>query len=255
MIHTHTHTHIHTHTYTHKIPPDCHNTHTHTHTHTHTLEVIDAWKAYTCVGAATAISALLGNSPVIVYLESAAAVQQGGRTGFTACVCGCLFTLSLLLEPLVSCVPKAATAPILVFSGSLMMAAAAYVSWGRICEGLPAFLCIALMSFSCSITNGILVGVSSYLLLNSPFFFNKVLKWEWLKQRLHDYDTHTNTHTETHTQTHTQPQTYAHTCRQSEESNMLINKVGSGSRISQCDYNNEYSGHLVNQNFGDFRVT
>ncbi len=101
-------------------------------------------------------------SSATTYIESAAGVGEGGRTGLAAVVTGVLFLLAMFLSPIAGVVPAHATAPALIIVGFLMMAVAKDIPFSDLEEGLPALLTIAIMPFTYSITNGIGVGFISY---------------------------------------------------------------------------------------------
>ena len=96
------------------------------------------------------------------YIESAAGIAAGGRTGLTSVVVGLLFLLGMFFSPLAGIVPKQATAPSLILVGFLMMGVLQDISWRRLGEGVPAFLTLLLMPFTFSISNGIGAGIISY---------------------------------------------------------------------------------------------
>lgn len=106
--------------------------------------------------------AILGTSTTTAYIESAAGVAVGGRTGFASIVTGILFLLALFVSPVLSVVTSAVTTPALVIVGSLMAAHMAKVAWNEIEEALPAFLTILLMPLSFSIATGIAAGFIVY---------------------------------------------------------------------------------------------
>ena len=101
-------------------------------------------------------------SSATTYIESAAGVSQGGRTGLTSVVTGILFLLALFLSPLIAVVPAQATAPALIIVGFLMCGIVREIPFGDFEEGFPALLTIVIMPFSYSITNGIGAGFVSY---------------------------------------------------------------------------------------------
>ncbi|MCY1073724.1 NCS2 family permease [Archangium lansingense] len=113
----------------------------------------------------TAAGAMFGTSAVTCYIESAAGVEEGGRTGLTAVVVAVLFVLSLFFVPTLAAIPPVATAPVLVVVGALMMSGARELEWNRMDDALPAFLTIVLMPFTYSIANGISAGIVSYAAL------------------------------------------------------------------------------------------
>ena len=103
-----------------------------------------------------------GSSSATTYIESAAGVSEGGRTGLTSVVVGVLFLLAMFFSPIAAVVPAHATAPALIVVGFLMAAIAREIPFGDFEEGLPALLTIAVMPFTYSITNGIGVGFIAY---------------------------------------------------------------------------------------------
>lgn len=113
----------------------------------------------------TTIGACLGTSTVTTYVESAAGVEEGGRTGLTALTVAVLFAGSLFLAPLFAMIPGAATAPALILVGLFMMTPILQIDFGDYTESLPAFLCIIMMPLTYSISEGIVFGVISYALL------------------------------------------------------------------------------------------
>ncbi|MDO5540041.1 MAG: NCS2 family permease [Eubacteriales bacterium] len=115
---------------------------------------------------ATTAGAVLGTSTVTTFVESASGVAEGGRTGLTAVVTAILFGLSLLLSPIFLAIPSFATAPALIIVGFYMMGSVGEISFDDACEGIPAFICIAAMPMFYSISEGISMGVISYVLIN-----------------------------------------------------------------------------------------
>lgn len=106
--------------------------------------------------------ALLGSSTITAFVESAAGVGAGGRTGLTAVTCGLMFILSLFFAPLIALVPNAATAPVLILVGALMMESIREIDFSDWTEGFPAYLVIVLMPFTYSIANGVAAGLIIY---------------------------------------------------------------------------------------------
>ncbi|OOB78764.1 MAG: guanine permease [Epulopiscium sp. Nuni2H_MBin001] len=115
---------------------------------------------------ATTAGALIGTSTTTTYVESAAGVSAGGRTGLTALVTAILFALSLFLSPIFLAMPSFATAPALIIVGFLMIGSVKEINFEEISEGLPAFLTISAMAFTYSISEGIVFGVISYVVIN-----------------------------------------------------------------------------------------
>ncbi|OUR96352.1 permease [Halobacteriovorax marinus] len=114
---------------------------------------------------ATLISGIFGTSSATSYIESAAGIEQGGRTGLVAVVCSFLFLPFLFLSPLLSLLTPLATAPTLVLVGFLMMRSVTKIDFDDISEGVPAFLSIVLIPLSYSINQGIIWGFLSYTIL------------------------------------------------------------------------------------------
>lgn len=114
----------------------------------------------------TTVGAVMGTSTVAVYVESAAGVNEGGRSGLTAFVTGICFLLSLFFAPLFLAIPAAATAPVLLLVGVMMMGSVLKVNFNNYAEAVPAFICIIFMPLSYSISDGIVLGHLSYILIN-----------------------------------------------------------------------------------------
>lgn len=114
----------------------------------------------------TAAGAMMGTSTITVYVESAAGVNEGGRSGLTAVVTGLCFLLALFFAPLFLAIPAAATAPVLVLVGLMMMSSVLKINFDDYTESIPAFLCILLMPLTYSISEGIVFGHLSYVLIN-----------------------------------------------------------------------------------------
>ena len=107
----------------------------------------------------------MGTSTIAAYVESAAGIGEGGRTGLTAVTTGVLFLIALILAPLAGLIPDAATAPALIIVGLLMVSAIKEIDFEDFTEGLPAFMCIIMMPFTYSIANGVAAGIIFYTLL------------------------------------------------------------------------------------------
>jgi len=114
---------------------------------------------------ATVVGALSGTSTVVSYIESAAGVAAGGRTGVTAIVTGLLFGVALFVAPAVGAIPAAATAPALIVVGSLMMSSVAEIAWDDPEVAIPAFLTIMTIPLTYSIANGLAFGFTAFTLL------------------------------------------------------------------------------------------
>ena len=122
-------------------------------------------KALLCTSIGAAAGAVAGTSTVTSYIESAAAVADGGRTGLTAVVTGLLYLGSLFFAPLFLLVPVQATAPVLITIGVFMMSEVTHIDFTDFTEALPAFLTILLMPLTFSIAQGLSFGFISYTLI------------------------------------------------------------------------------------------
>lgn len=115
---------------------------------------------------ATTAGAVLGTSTVTTFVESASGVAEGGRTGLTAVTTAILFGLSLLLSPIFLAIPSFATAPALIVVGFYMLGNVVKIHFDDASEGIPAFICIVAMPFFYSISEGISMGIISYVIVN-----------------------------------------------------------------------------------------
>lgn len=122
-------------------------------------------EAFAADAVATTVGAALGASTTTAYIESAAGIEEGGRTGLTAVVTGVLFALSVFAWPLATAVPPAATAPVLILVGAMMMLHVGGMVWDDFSEVIPAFLTMVSMPFTFSIANGISLGIISWFLI------------------------------------------------------------------------------------------
>lgn len=123
-------------------------------------------KAFLADAIATTTGAIFGTSTVTTYVESAAGVSEGGRTGVTSFTTVICFALSLFFAPIFLGIPSAATAPILVLVGVMMMESVSSIDLKDYSEAIPAVLCIVFMPLTYSISDGIVLGMISYVLLN-----------------------------------------------------------------------------------------
>mmetsp|Transcript_86365 Transcript_86365/g.241534 ORF Transcript_86365/g.241534 Transcript_86365/m.241534 type:complete len:513 (-) Transcript_86365:137-1675(-) len=123
--------------------------------------------AYLGSAIGTGLGALMGTSPVIIHNESAAGVQEGGRTGLCAMTTALLFLVSPVLLPLIEAIPPEATAPCLVLVGTMMMTPIKDIDFTDLRIALPAFLIICVTPLTYSISAGIFVGLASYFVLRS----------------------------------------------------------------------------------------
>ena len=114
----------------------------------------------------TTVGAMCGTSTVTTFVESASGVAEGGRTGLTSLVAGILFALSLLLSPIFLALPSFATAPALIIVGFLMLTSVTKIDFDDMTEAIPCFIAIIAMPFMYSISEGISMGVISYVVIN-----------------------------------------------------------------------------------------
>ena len=113
----------------------------------------------------TTVGAMLGTSTVTTFVESSTGVVEGGRTGVTAIVTAGFFLLSLFFAPLFLSIPSAATAPALILVGFYMMSPVKDIDFTDPTEGIPAFLCLLMMVCAYSISDGIMFGILSYVII------------------------------------------------------------------------------------------
>lgn len=123
-------------------------------------------QAFMADAVGTTVGAMLGSSTVTTYVESASGVNVGGRSGLTSFTTALCFTVALLFAPLFLAIPSQATAAALVLVGVMMMHDVRKVDFSDYVTGIPCFVCIVLMPLTYSISDGILMGVISYVLIH-----------------------------------------------------------------------------------------
>lgn len=123
-------------------------------------------QAFLVDAVGTTAGAVLGTSTITTFVESASGVGEGGRSGLTSFVTAVCFLLSLFLAPFFLAVPGAATAPVLILVGLMMMSSVKKVDFLDYSEAIPAFICIIFMPLAYSISDGIVLGMISYVLIN-----------------------------------------------------------------------------------------
>lgn len=123
-------------------------------------------QAFMADAIATTAGAMLGTSTTTTYVESAAGVAQGGRTGLTAFSIACCFAIALFFSPLFLSVPGAATAPVLILVGMLMMEPVRNIDFDDATEAIPSFITLIMMPLAYSISAGIMLGMISYVVIN-----------------------------------------------------------------------------------------
>jgi AGZA family xanthine/uracil permease-like MFS transporter len=124
-------------------------------------------EAFMADSIATTAGAVLGTSTTTTYVESAAGVAQGGRSGLTAFAVAVCFAVSLFFSPLFLSIPAGATAPALIIVGLLMLESIVKIPFDDFSESIPAFVCIIMMPLTYSISNGILLGMIAYVVMNA----------------------------------------------------------------------------------------
>ena len=125
----------------------------------------------------TTIGAILGTSTITTFVESSSGITEGGRTGLTSVTTGILFLLALFLSPLFLTIPSFATAPALIVVGFLMMQQVTNIQWNDLTKAIPCFICITMMGFAYSISEGISFGFISYTLLHVITGKSKDISW------------------------------------------------------------------------------
>jgi AGZA family xanthine/uracil permease-like MFS transporter len=133
---------------------------------TPTGEIPRVKQAFMADAVATTVGACLGTSTTTTYVESASGVAQGGRSGLTAFVIACCFAVSLFFSPLFLSIPPAATAAVLIIVGLFMLEPIKNIPLTDYAEAIPAFVCIIMMPLAYSISDGILLGMITYVVLN-----------------------------------------------------------------------------------------
>ena len=129
-------------------------------------KIPNAKKAFMADAIGTTAGAMLGTSTVTTYVESAAGVSEGGRTGMTALITALCFAVALFFSPVFLAIPGAATAPALILVGLYMLSPIKELDFSDFSETIPAFICIIAMPLAYSIAEGITLGVLSYVLIN-----------------------------------------------------------------------------------------
>lgn len=144
-------------------------------------EIENLDRALTTDAVGTICSSLFGTSTVTSYIESAAGIAAGGKTGLTAVTVSICFLIALLFAPLVGLVPGFATAPPLILVGALMMSEVGKINFVDFSDGLPAFLTIIMMPLTGSIANGFAFGFVSYVFMKTAVGKYKEVSWiMWL---------------------------------------------------------------------------
>lgn len=124
-------------------------------------------QAFMADSIATTVGACLGTSTTTTYVESASGVAQGGRSGLTAFAIACCFAVSLFFSPIFLAIPAAATAPVLIIVGLFMLSPIKNIPLDDYAESIPAFVTIIMMPMAYSISDGILIGMITYVVFNA----------------------------------------------------------------------------------------
>ncbi len=123
-------------------------------------------EAFMADAIGTTCGAMLGTSTVTVFVESASGISQGGRSGLTALTTAVCFALALLFSPFFLSIPAPATGAILILVGLSMVATITNIDFSDLSEAIPAFICILIIPFAYSISDGIILGMISYVVIN-----------------------------------------------------------------------------------------
>lgn len=129
-------------------------------------KIIRLKQAFMTDAIGTTVGSMLGTSTVTTTIESTAGIGEGGRSGLTAFVIAVCFMLSLFFAPFFLAVPAAATAPVMVLIGLMMMSSVVNINFSDYSESIPAFVCILFIPMAYSISDGIMLGMISYVLIN-----------------------------------------------------------------------------------------
>lgn len=130
-------------------------------------KIPNAKKAFLADAIGTTVGSVLGTSTTTTYVESAAGVAQGGRSGLTSFTTAMCFAIALLFSPLFLAIPGAATCPVMVLVGLFMLSTVKNIDLDDYSESIPAFICIITIPFAYSISDGIALGLISYVLINT----------------------------------------------------------------------------------------
>ncbi|KAF9079741.1 hypothetical protein BGX23_003331, partial [Mortierella sp. AD031] len=126
--------------------------------------------AFLCDASSITLGAVFGVPPVTAYIESGAGITEGGRTGLTSIFTAFLFFISLFFSPIFASFPPWATGPALIVVGSMMAKSVQSINWDYVGDAIPAFLTIALMPLSYSISYGLIAGIGSYAAINGSIY-------------------------------------------------------------------------------------
>ncbi|PRW05836.1 Adenine guanine permease AZG1 [Chlorella sorokiniana] len=145
---------------------------------TETMEFPGQMWAFLSDGIGIVTGSMMGTTPLTVYIESAAGIEDGGRTGLTALVVSFFFLVSLFFSPIIASIPPYATGPALVLVGTILLGHIAHIEWDDIGVAVPAFLTMVLMPFTYSVAYGVIAGLASYVAIHGPFW-----AWDYFRKR------------------------------------------------------------------------
>ncbi|KAG0271936.1 hypothetical protein BGZ95_000190 [Linnemannia exigua] len=131
--------------------------------------------AFLCDASSITLGAVFGVPPVTAYIESGAGITEGGRTGLTSIFTAFLFFISLFFSPIFASFPPWATGPALIVVGSMMAKSVQSINWNYLGDAIPAFLTIALMPLSYSISYGLIAGIGSYAAINGSIYLLELI--------------------------------------------------------------------------------
>lgn len=132
-------------------------------------------QAYCVDGISIVCGAALGTSPLTVYIESAAGIREGARTGISTLMVAFCFFVAMFFSPLIASIPPYATGPALILVGSMMVLNIVKINWASVQDAVPAFLTMAVMPLTYSIAYGLIAGIMSYIIINGL-----ILLWNYI---------------------------------------------------------------------------
>jgi AGZA family xanthine/uracil permease-like MFS transporter len=135
--------------------------------------------AFLSDGIGIVVGSMMGITPVTVYIESAAGIEDGGRTGVTAIAVAFFFFIALFFSPILASIPPYATGPALILVGVMLIAHVDRIVWDDTLESIPAFLTVIIMPFTLSVAYGVIAGIATYLALHIPIWV-----WKWTKLKI-----------------------------------------------------------------------
>lgn len=135
--------------------------------------------AFLSDGLGIVVGSMMGVSPLTVYIESAAGIEDGGRTGIVAMVVSGFFFVSLFFNPIFASIPPYATGPALIFIGALLISHADKINWDNVMDSVPAFLTIIIIPFTLSVAYGVIAGIAAYIAMRIPLWCLIIWRMAW----------------------------------------------------------------------------